>query len=149
MSSLPFALEGRVVPGKQLGTQLGFPTANIAYDPKERDWPREGVYVALAQLEGDDHPYVSILNQGSHPTAPGGAPTVEAHLLGHPPVALYGRMLRLDYRAFLRPETRFASLEQLQNQLAHDRQSALEWARLHTPELLEPIDTEGAKDGTL
>ena len=128
MNELPFWLEGRVVPGKQLGSRLGFPTANIAYDPLDRTWPREGVYVGLAYVENDDHSYVAILNQGSHPTAPGGAPTVEAHLLDYPNQPLYGQRLRLCYRAFLRPETKFPSLDALRQQLERDRQSAREWA---------------------
>ena len=149
MSSLPFLLEGYVVPGKQLGTQLGFPTANIAYDPQERQWPEEGVYVGVAQVEGDDRAYAAILNQGHHPTSPEGMPTVEAHLLGHPPKALYDKKLSLTYRAYLRPETHFGSLQALQSQLALDRLRALEWVKVHAPELMIPIETEGAKDGIL
>ncbi|MBP3645333.1 MAG: riboflavin kinase [Clostridia bacterium] len=149
MSGLPFGLEGRVVPGKQLGTRLGFPTANIAYDPLERDWPQEGVYVGVAQVEGEARAYVSILNQGRHPTAPGGMPTVEAHLLGHPPEALYGKKLMLSYRAYLRAEMQFPSLDELKAQLSRDRLSALHWAEENAPQLLEPIGNEGAKDGAL
>ena len=130
---LPFDLCGRVKPGKQLGTQLGFPTANIAYDPDGRAWPREGVYVGLAQVEGEANAYVTILNQGRHPTAPGGAPTVEAHLIGYPPKPLYGQKLRLRYLAYLRSETVFPSLDALKNQLEADKQSALAWAAEHLP----------------
>ena len=149
MHGLPFELQGRVVPGKQLGSKLGFPTANIAYDPAERPWPPEGVYAGVARLEDDARDYVCILNQGRHPTAPGGAPTVEAHLLGYPNQPLYGRKLSLSYRTFLRAETRFPSLEALQHQLGQDRLNALAWAREQAPELLPPIESEGAKDGTV
>ena len=47
-----FTFHGRVVRGKRLGSRLGFPTANITYDPRSRTWPREGVYVGVAQLDG-------------------------------------------------------------------------------------------------
>ena len=136
MAELPFELTGVVVPGKQLGSKLGFPTANIAYDPQSREWPEEGVYAGVAMLEGDSRRYVTILNQGHHPTAPGGMPTVEAHLLEHPDIPLYGRRLTLIYRAFLRPETTFSSLEALRNQLEQDRRSALAWAQEHEPQLI-------------
>jgi len=139
MSGLPFELEGRVVPGKQLGTKLGFPTANIAYDPHERDWPREGVYVGVAQVEGEARSYVSILNQGKHPTAPGGMPTVEAHLLGYPERPLYGARLQLCYRAFLRPETAFPSLDALRDQLAQDRAKAIAWAKKNENNINEGV----------
>lgn len=133
MDGLPFELCGQVMPGKQLGSQLGFPTANIAYDPAVRSWPREGVYVGLARLEGTADSYVTILNQGRHPTAPGGVPTVEAHLLGYPEQPLYGRILHLRYLAYLRPETAFPSLDALRAQLEQDKAHALAWAEEHLP----------------
>ena len=145
MSQLPFELTGLVVPGKQLGSKLGFPTANIAYDPHSRNWPREGVYVGIAQVEGEARSYLAILNQGRHPTAPGGMPTVEAHLLGYPSVPLYGKRLALIYRAFLRAETVFPSLDALRSQLKQDRLTALEWAAQHAPHLTEGVtETYGA-----
>jgi len=128
VNELPFVLTGRVIPGKQLGSQLGFPTANIAYDPADRCWPAEGVYAGLAEIEGDGTAYVTVLNQGRHPTAPGGAPTVEAHLLDYCGDPLYGRKLRLTYCLFLRPETRFPTLEALRKQLAQDCAAARRWA---------------------
>ena len=139
MTELSFELTGQVVPGKQLGSKLGFPTANIAYDPLSRQWPREGVYVGIATIEGDNQSYVTILNQGRHPTSPDGMPTVEAHLLGYPEKPLYGRCLTLCYRAFLRPETTFPSLDALRNQLTLDRQAALAWAAENEPHLTEGV----------
>ena len=127
MCTLSFSLTGRVMEGKHLGRTLGFPTANLAYDPQDRRWPREGVYIATAQVEGDDTPYVAILNQGHHPTAPDGAPTVEAHLLDYQGPSLYGCQLELTYRRFLRPEIRFASLAALHRQLDQDKQAARQW----------------------
>lgn len=139
MSDLPFELTGQVVPGKQLGTKLGFPTANISYDPQSRAWPREGVYAGVASVEGDEQTYLAILNQGRHPTAPGGMPTVEAHLLGYPERPLYGKRLTLTYRAFLRPEVAFPSLNALREQLAQDRLNALKWASENEPHLTEGV----------
>ena len=139
MDGLPFELTGQIVPGKQLGSRLGFPTANIAYDPQSRHWPREGVYVGVARVEGEDRSYVAILNPGRHPTAPGGMPTVEAHLLGHPNLPLYGARLTLCYRAFLRAETAFPSLDALRDQLGQDRLNALAWAAENEPHLTEGV----------
>lgn len=148
---LPFELTGCVVQGKRLGSRLGFPTANLFYDPSVRKWPREGVYVGVASVEGEKRSYVAILNQGKHPTAPGGVPTVEAHLLGHPDHALYGKRIRLCYHMFLRGEQRFASLEVLKDQLARDRHSAVLWAQANAPELLADFQSnglEGEQHGT-
>lgn len=132
--TLPFTLTGRVMEGKHLGRSIGFPTANLSYEPSAGPWPPEGVYIATVLIEGENHPHTAILNQGRHPTAPEGAPTVEAHLLDAPGQSLYGKQLTLTYRQFLRPETAFASLEDLKNQLQKDRQAALLW---HTQHLLK------------
>ena len=137
-----FTFHGRVVRGKRLGSRLGFPTANIAYDPRSRAWPREGVYAGVAWLDGDDRGYLSIINQGRHPTVPEGMATVEAHLLGHAHLDLYGRGLTLAYCRYLRPEQAFPTLEALREQLRRDRLSALAWAREHAPALVEGLDTE-------
>lgn len=151
MCTLPFELAGYVIEGKRLGSRLGFPTANLLYDPSVQGWPREGVYVGIASVEGESRGYVAILNQGRHPTAPGGVPTVEAHLLGHPDHALYGKRIRLRYCLYLRGEQRFASLDALKDQLSRDRHSAVLWARANAPELLLGLrlgGSEGEQHGT-
>lgn len=122
---LPFTISGQTVRGKRLGTELGFPTANLRY-PHAPVLPPNGVYVALAQIDGQR--YVAILNQGHHPTAPEGQPTIETHLLGYAGGDLYGKHLTLTYLAWLRPEKRFASLEALKCQLAEDVAAAADWA---------------------
>ena len=126
MSALPFTLTGVVTRGKRLGSQLGFPTANVDY-PRRDDLPRDGVYVAEVML--DDTRYLAILNQGHHPTAPEGKPTVEAHLLDYDMGDLYGRQVTLRYLTYLRPETKFATLDGLKAQLTADKQSARDWDR--------------------
>lgn len=133
-AALPFCLTGLVQQGKELGSKLGFPTANIAYLPQEHRFPPDGVYAAVACLRGKQ--YLAILNQGYHPTAPGGMPTVEAHLVDFPHRALYGEELYLEYRHYLRPEQTFPHLDALRRQLDLDRENAIAWAKEHCPELL-------------
>ena len=124
---LPFTVAGTVIRGKQLGSRLGFPTANIRYDMQRGSWPKDGVYAGLACL--GEQLYLCVLNQGKHPTSPEGQPTVEAHLLDYAGGELYGRQITLEYLHYLRPETAFASLDELKNQLAQDLQNARRWAQ--------------------
>lgn len=121
---LPFRLEGITVRGKRLGTRLGYPTANLKYPPTET-LPADGVYVALAEIDGCRYP--AVLNQGRHPTAPEGSPTVETHLLGYPGGDLYGKPLTLTYLHYLRPEQRFGTLAALRAQLTADEAQAAAW----------------------
>ena len=121
------SINGIVVMGKQLGRTIGFPTANIAADG-EYEMPQNGVYAAYVYLENDDGPYRSVLNQGNHPTAPEGPPTIEAHILDFSG-DIYGRAIRAEYVEFLRPEKKFESLDELKKQIALDEIRARELLR--------------------
>ena len=123
-AKLPFTVRGVTVPGKHLGSELGFPTANLEVPPGET-MPKSGVYVALAELDGRH--FTAILSQGKHPTAPDSMPTIEAHLLDFEGGDLYGKKLELTYVHFLRPELKFASLEELKQAIAKDREDARAW----------------------
>jgi riboflavin kinase/FMN adenylyltransferase len=116
------SVEGIVARGKQLGRTIGFPTANIAASDIG-ELPQNGVYAAYVYLEGRDKPYKSVLNQGTHPTAPEGPPTIEAHILDFSE-DIYGQAIRADYVEFLRPERKFGSLDELKGQIALDEKRA-------------------------
>lgn len=128
-----YSLTGRVVRGKRLGTRLGFPTANIAYDTAAEGLPQNGVYIAVARTGSVE--YAAVLNQGRHPTSPDGAPTVEAHLIGYAYHDMYGQELTLDYYKYLRPEKTYKNLDALKAQISLDREAALGWARENRPDL--------------
>lgn len=119
-------IDGIVEQGKHLGRRLGFPTANIAPTAVAGEWPRDGVYAAALWIGGDRLARPGMLNQGAHPTAPEGKPTVEVHLPGFEG-DIYGKGVRVEYLRFLRPERRFDGLETLAEQLARDRDETLGW----------------------
>lgn len=119
-------IEGVVVSGKRLGRTLGFPTANIEPRRVEGAWPRNGVYAVALWIDGDARAWPGMLNQGVHPTAPEGKPTVEVHLPGFDG-DLYGHAVRVEYLRFLREEQRFSGLDALMEQLARDREEVLAW----------------------
>ena len=47
-----FTFHGRVVRGKRLGSRLGFPTANIAYDPQSR-WTAKAAAMCASSTRAD------------------------------------------------------------------------------------------------
>ncbi len=133
-AKLPYTVRGIVVPGKRLGSELGFPTANLDY-PLTGDLPAGGVYVALAEVGGQR--FTAILNQGKHPTTPEGKPSIEAHFLEYDGGDLYGREVMLTYLHYLRAEEKFPSLDDLRAQLVLDRQAARDWMAQSEEELLK------------
>ena len=119
-------IDGIVEQGKHLGRKLGFPTANVAPRAAVGEWPRNGVYAAAFWIDGDALAWPGMLNQGLHPTAPEGKPTVEVNLIGFEG-DLYDRPVRVEYLRFLRLERRFESLDALAVQLARDRNAVRTW----------------------
>ena len=109
----PYVLTGQVAKGKQLGRTLEFPTANISL-PEDMLCPKLGVYACKALFDGKE--YLAVTNIGTRPTVSGEGITVEAHLLDFYG-DLYGKALTLRFYQFLRPEQKFDSLEQLQEEI--------------------------------
>lgn len=119
-------IQGRVEEGKHLGRRLGYPTANIRPDRPGIALPANGVYAAAIWIEDDPSARACMLNQGCHPTAPEGKPTIEANILDFND-DIYGCRVRVEYLRFLRPERRFESLEALSAQLYRDRDAVRRW----------------------
>ena len=109
----PYVLTGQVVKGRQLGRTIEFPTANLAL-PEELLCPKLGVYACKAIIDGQE--YMAVTNIGTRPTVSGEGVTIEAHLLDFYK-DLYGKVLTLQFHAFLRPEKKFNSLEALQAEI--------------------------------
>jgi riboflavin kinase/FMN adenylyltransferase len=121
----PPRLEGTVVPGDRRGRQLGFPTANLAFDYLPA-MPALGIYVgrvAVPQREvGPNHP--ALVSVGVRPTFHDeGVVLVEAYLLDYDG-DLYGAHLALDLVARLRDERRFADVDALVHQMRRDEAEA-------------------------
>ena len=109
----PHILTGTVIRGHQLGRRLGIPTANLAL-PKELAEPRHGVYACRMRLEGAS--YAAVTNIGTRPTVNGEGVTVEPWILDYEG-NLYGKVIRLEFLRFLRPERRFPDLESLKAEI--------------------------------
>ncbi|MGB3614103.1 MAG: bifunctional riboflavin kinase/FAD synthetase [Elainellaceae cyanobacterium] len=118
----PYALMGTVVHGQHLGRTLGFPTANLDV-PSCKFVPRTGVYAAQAWPKGAGSAVPGVVNIGYRPTVQGTHRTIEVHLLDWSQ-DLYGQVLKVDLRHFLRAEQAFDSLDALKAQIERDCQLA-------------------------
>ena len=112
----PHVLSGIVEHGKHLGRTIGIPTANISL-PSGVLTPALGVYACKAIVDGRE--YLAVTNVGMRPTVGGDHITVEPWLLDFEG-DLYGKTLTLYFCKFLRPEQKFASLEELKSQIQQD-----------------------------
>mgnify|MGYP002814926237 CR=1 FL=1 len=118
-------VEGRVREGRQLGRTIGFPTANV--DLGEAIRPARGVYSIRGGIRDGDKMrwYDGVTNVGVRPTVDGETLILEAHLFDFEE-DLYGRYLRVAFVDFLRPEQKFAGVDELKAQIAEDSRQARE-----------------------
>jgi len=117
----PFAIEGPVVRGRQLGRKLGFPTANVALG--DYVVPKFGVYATRTRLP-DGRKLPGVANVGVNPTVEGvTAPLLEVWLFDFDE-DIYDQVIETDLVAFQRPELKFAGLDEMTVQVLKDAQEA-------------------------
>lgn len=118
----PYRLQGRVVAGRGLGRELGWPTANLQVNGR-KFLPREGVYACWVRV-GEEGPFSAVMNLGPQPTVDPVAPSaVEVHLLDRA-MTLNGLELEVEPVRFLRSQQTFRDLDQLSAQIGKDAQQA-------------------------
>ena len=121
----PYAMEGRVIHGRQLGRTIGVPTANvqIRHDPL----PLRGVFVVDVALDETRaavpqaaRRYHGVANLGYRPTLGGDTrPLLEVHLFDFYG-DLYGAHLDVRFLAKLRDEMTFDNFDALTTQIRDD-----------------------------
>lgn len=117
-----YCATGIVIKGKQIGTSIGFPTANMEID-NQKIIPKNGVYCITANIEGEI--YEGMANIGYKPTVQEAQQvSVEAHFFDfHKP--LYDKSIKLYFHKRIRDEFKFSSIEALKKQLELDQREVL------------------------
>ena len=135
-----YFFEGKVIAGNRLGRTLGYPTANLEIDDKEKLIPANGIYVVEASLQTDTannatrkigigtntHVLKGMMSIGIRPTIADGKFMIEVNLFDFDQ-DIYGEVLQVSVKKFLRNELKFAGLEELKIQLHQDKQHSLEY----------------------
>lgn len=117
----PHTLIGQVVHGRQLGHSIGFPTINLRVDESIL-LPQYGVYVTKVFF-ADGSAYPAVTNVGVRPTVEEeGKVRIEGFLLNFSG-DVYQETVRMEFYKFLRPEMKFASLDELAARIALDVES--------------------------
>lgn len=111
-----YVMSGRVVRGNQLGRTLGFPTANLRL--QRLAMPLSGIFAVRVTGAGlNAAPAVASL--GTRPTVDGVEPLLEVCVFDYDG-DLYGRLLHVEFIAWLRAEQRFPDLDALVAQMHQD-----------------------------
>jgi riboflavin kinase/FMN adenylyltransferase len=121
-----YSMRGRVVAGEQLGRRLGYPTANIRM--RRRKLPMTGIYAVHVRGVESLHPHAAhdgVASLGFRPTVDGTEPLLEVHVFDYNGT-LYGAELEVEFVAKIRDEEKFASLDELVQQMHRDSARARE-----------------------
>jgi len=109
-----YVIEGVVVEGDKVGTELGFPTINLDTD---NILLPEGVFKTTVEIEGEI--YRSITYIGYRPTFLGKGKKVEAHIFDFNR-EIYGQQVKIYFEKKLRDDMKFESRLSLINQIKKD-----------------------------
>lgn len=116
----PFRMSGRVIRGRQLGRQLGYPTANMRLAALPS--PLKGVFAVRARW-GDSGWRDGVANLGTRPAVGGEGFLVETHFFDLDE-ELYGRRLEVEFVKKLREESHFEDIDDLVTQMREDERQA-------------------------
>ena len=110
-----FYVEGPVMHGLENGRKINFPTLNMEID--ENLLPN-GVYISRTFIDGKI--YKSMTNVGTHPSISElSKPIIETHVLDFSEF-IYGKIVKVEVLKFIRDQKKFASLNDLKEQLKKD-----------------------------
>ena len=117
-----FKLFGEVIKGRGVGASIGFPTANIKLENKNKIIPLQGVYAVNVYY--DNNKFGGMLNIGTNPTFNGNELSVEVHIFNfHQDI--YNQPLQIEFCKRIRNEKKFNTVDELKQQLSMDKITAL------------------------
>lgn len=132
----PFELTGLVVMGKQIGRQIGFPTANLAISETYKLIPAYGIYAVEIEIIDQDEDldsgpyqrkhsgrtYQGMGYIGTRPTVSGVTRSIEVNLFDFGD-SLYGKTLRVRFLHFIRHDKHFDHVEEMRTQIMEDEKA--------------------------
>ncbi len=121
--SYNYLLHGRVVHGLKIGSQIGFPTANLELENKLKLLPPIGIYAVNVHYDGKR--YGGMLYIGTKSTVVDGEElAVEVNIFEFNQ-SLYGEEIMIEFISYIRGDEKFDSIDSLRDQLQKDKQNTV------------------------
>ena len=117
-----YRMSGKVIEGKRLGRELGYPTANVNLN--RRQSAVMGIFAV--RVSGPTWgPLDAVASVGTRPTFDGVKPLLEVHIFDFDE-EIYGQFIDVDFIARLRSEEKFSDVAELVEQMHRDSARARE-----------------------
>ena len=117
-----YKLKGIVMKGRQNGKKIGFPTANVKINEREKILPKNGVYAV--KVNYNEMTNLAMMNIGTNPTFSGNYISNEVHLINWDG-NLYKKEIEIFFIERIRDEKKFNSIQDLSIQLQNDKNYVL------------------------
>ena len=120
-----YSITGKVIPGKSLGRNMGFPTANIEVADEYKLIAKIGVYACRVLV--DDVTYFGMSNIGYRPTVDhdkDASITIEVNIFDFDR-DIYKKEITISFVERIRDEKKFGNIEALIDQLGKDRKTTI------------------------
>jgi riboflavin kinase / FMN adenylyltransferase len=118
-----YEFSGVVVGGDKRGRELGFPTANIKLNSKEKLLPESGIFAVKVYVGNEQH--IGLLSIGRRPTFYSEGELVTEVFIYDFDREIYGKTITVELIDKLRGEEKFYSAEELINQMNKDKENGL------------------------
>tara|TARA_Y100001954_G_scaffold204329_1_gene225627 strand:- start:717 stop:1664 length:948 start_codon:yes stop_codon:yes gene_type:complete len=128
-----FSFRGTVVKGRNIGKQIGYPTANIKINNDWKLLPNDGVYAVYVNIGLKE--YKGMMNIGFNPTFDSQKKSIEIHILDFKS-DIYGEGLKVSVVKKIRKEKKFSSVEELKKVLKLDENKVRQL--LNKKNMIEP-----------
>lgn len=117
----PYTFMGKVISGYKNGRKIGFPTANIWFDSKEKIIPAIGVYAVHVYVK--KQMYKGMMNIGYRPTFTSDKSlSMEVHIIDFEE-DIYDKKIKIECIHRIRDEKKFNGIEELITQLKKDKET--------------------------
>lgn len=113
----PYAMEGIVVKGDQIGRSIGFPTANIQIQESHKLIPADGIYAVHIQWQSQT--YKGMLYIGDRPTVQGSKKVIEVNIFDFDK-EIYDEQIQVKLIQYIRGDQKFDSLDALKLSIQQD-----------------------------
>jgi len=124
-----YFFEGKVVDGNKLGRTIGYPTANLEIENKNKLIPENGIYAVSLEIgdysQNDSKAFVpdsshnGMMSIGVRPTIEDNLRTIEVNIFDFDS-DIYGKIVRVYVKYYLRKEEKFDTLDELRTQISLD-----------------------------
>ena len=113
----PYAIEGIVVKGDQIGRSIGFPTANIQIQESHKLIPADGIYAV--HMLWQSQTYKGMLYIGDRPTVQGSKKVIEVNIFDFDK-EIYDEQIQVKLIQYIRADQKFDSLDALKLAIQQD-----------------------------